>query len=85
MTAPLEVCTKDKQYAIVRFFVCKGVKGAEIHRQLAAKYEKTVCHNEVCTSDSKCLKAAEPVLFMQTGKDVHPHRQTNKTWRVLKQ
>jgi hypothetical protein len=24
-------------------------------------------------------------LLMQTGKDAHPHLQTNKTWSVLKQ
>jgi hypothetical protein len=38
MTAPLEVCTKDEQRAIVRFLVSRGMKGAEVHRQLAAKY-----------------------------------------------
>jgi hypothetical protein len=31
----------------------------------------------------KYLKAAEPMLFMETGKDTHP--QMNKTWSVLKQ
>jgi hypothetical protein len=38
MTAPIEDCIKDKQHAIIRFLVSKGMKGAEIHRQLAAKY-----------------------------------------------
>jgi hypothetical protein len=82
---PLEVCTKDKQHAVERFLVSKGMKGAEMHRQLLPSTDRTVCHNEVCTSGSKCLKAAEPVLLMQTGKDAHPHPQTNKTWGVLKQ
>jgi hypothetical protein len=44
---------------------------------------RTVCHNEVCTSGSKCLKAAKPVLVMLTGKDAHP--QMNKTWCMLRQ
>jgi hypothetical protein len=37
--------------------------------------DRTVCHDEVCTSGLKCLKAAEPVLLMQTG-DTHPHEQS---------
>jgi hypothetical protein len=28
------------------------------------------------------VKAAKPVLLMQTGKDTHPHPQTNKTWSI---
>jgi hypothetical protein len=38
MTAALEVCTKDKKHATVRFLVYEGMKRAEIHRQLVAKY-----------------------------------------------
>jgi hypothetical protein len=38
MTAPIKVCTKDKQHAIVRFFVSEVMKGAEMRRQLAAEY-----------------------------------------------
>jgi hypothetical protein len=38
MTAPLEVCTNDKQNAIAHFLVSEERKGAEIHQQLAAKY-----------------------------------------------
>jgi hypothetical protein len=38
--------------------------------------DRTVCHNEVFTSELKCLKAVEPLLLMQTGKDAHPHPQT---------
>jgi hypothetical protein len=38
MIASLEVCTKYKQHAIVHFLVSEGMKRAEIHRQLAAKY-----------------------------------------------
>jgi hypothetical protein len=40
--------------------------------------DRTICHNEMRTSGSKCSKAAEPVLLMQTGNDVHPHPQTKK-------
>jgi hypothetical protein len=47
--------------------------------------DRTVCYNEVCTSGSKCLKAAEPMLMMKTDKDAHPQPHTNKTWSVLKQ
>jgi hypothetical protein len=47
--------------------------------------DRTACHNDVCTSGSKCLKAAEPVLLMQTGKDVHSHPQMSETWNMLKQ
>jgi hypothetical protein len=38
MNAVLEVCTKDKQHVVVGFLVSEGMKGAEIHRQLAAKF-----------------------------------------------
>jgi hypothetical protein len=38
ITAPQEICTKDKQHAVVRFLVSEGMKEAEIHRQMAAKY-----------------------------------------------
>jgi hypothetical protein len=38
ITAPLVFCTKAKQRAILRSLVSEGMKGAEIHRQLAAKY-----------------------------------------------
>jgi hypothetical protein len=85
MTAPLEVCTKDKQRAVERFLVSEGMKWAEIIGSWLMSTDRTVWHNELCTSGSKCLKAAEPVLLMQTGKDVHPHPQTNKTWSALKQ
>jgi hypothetical protein len=38
MSAALEVCTQDKQHAIVNFVVSEGMEEAKIHRQLAAKY-----------------------------------------------
>jgi hypothetical protein len=38
--APLEICTKDKQHAVERFLVSEGMKGAEIHRQLADEYRQ---------------------------------------------
>jgi hypothetical protein len=31
MTVPLEVCTKNKQHAMVYSLVSEGMKGAEIH------------------------------------------------------
>jgi hypothetical protein len=37
ITAPPEVCTKDKQHAIVHFFMSEGMEGAEVHQSLAAK------------------------------------------------
>jgi hypothetical protein len=40
MTAPLDVFTKDKQHAVVQFLVSEGMKEAEIHQQLAAKYRQ---------------------------------------------
>jgi hypothetical protein len=76
ITALLEFCTKDKQRAIVRILVSEGMKGAEIH--WLQIMDRTVCHSEVCTSKSKCLKTAEPMLMMQTCKDDHPHPQRTK-------
>jgi hypothetical protein len=38
MTAAPEVCAKYKQQAPVHFLVSVGMKGAESHRQLVAKY-----------------------------------------------
>jgi hypothetical protein len=34
--------------------------------------DRTVCHREVRTNGSKCLKAAETVLLVQKGKYAHP-------------
>jgi hypothetical protein len=68
MTASLEVCTKDKQHAVVQFLVSVGMNGAEIHRQWLPSMDSTVCYNKVCTNGSKCLKAAKPVLLMWTDK-----------------
>ena len=38
MTAPLSVCTKEEQRAVIRFLWAQGVLGAEIHRRLSAQY-----------------------------------------------
>jgi hypothetical protein len=47
--------------------------------------DRTVCHNEVCTSGSKLLKAAELVLMIKTDKVSHSHPRKVETWSVLKQ
>jgi hypothetical protein len=39
---------------------------------------RTVCHSEVCTSGSNCLKAAKPVLMQQTGKERRPSTPTDE-------
>ena len=38
MVAPLAVCTKEEQRAVIRFLCSKGVPGAEIHRRLSTQY-----------------------------------------------
>jgi len=38
MAAPLAVCTKEKQRAVIRFLCSEGVPGAEIHRRLSTQY-----------------------------------------------
>jgi transposase len=38
MAAPLAVCTKEEQRAVIRFIWSEGVSGAEIHRRLSTKY-----------------------------------------------
>jgi len=38
MAAPLAVCTKEKQRAVIRFLWSEGVPGAEIHRRLSTQY-----------------------------------------------
>jgi hypothetical protein len=83
MTAPLEVCTKDKHQCSSAFFGVWGNErgtdpstiGCQVWTELFATVKRT--------SGSKCLKAAEPVLWVQTGKDAHP--QTHQTWSMLKQ
>jgi hypothetical protein len=47
--------------------------------------DRTICHNEVCTSKTQRLKAAEQAWLLQTGKDNYPHPQMNKSCSVLKQ
>jgi hypothetical protein len=85
MFAPLEVCTKDKQHETERFCYRQEWKRQRSIDSWLPSLDRTVCHNEVFTNRSKCLQAAEPVLLKQTGKDAHPHPQTNKTWSVIKQ
>jgi hypothetical protein len=85
MTALLEVSTKDKQHAVVHFFCLKEWNRQRSISNWLPGMDRTVCYSEVCISGSKCLKTAEPVLLMQTGKNAHPHPQTKKTWNVLKQ
>jgi hypothetical protein len=75
MTASPEVCTKDKA----------TVNGQTSVDSWLPSMGRTVYLSEVCTSVSKCLKAAEPVLLMQADKEAHPHPQTNKPSSVLKQ
>jgi hypothetical protein len=58
------------------------MKGTESIDNCLPSTGRTVCHNEVCMSGFKCLKAAKSVL-MQTGKDAYLHPQTNKTWSML--
>ena len=38
MAAPLAVCTKQEQRAVIRFLWLEGVPGAEIHRRLSTQY-----------------------------------------------
>ena len=38
MAAPLAVCTKEEQRAVIRFLWSEGVPGAEIHRRLSTQY-----------------------------------------------
>jgi hypothetical protein len=41
MSAPLSVCTKEEQHAVILFFFflrSEGVPGAEIHQRLSAQY-----------------------------------------------
>jgi hypothetical protein len=83
MTVPREVCTKDKQHARVRFWCLKEWEGQTSVDNSLPTMDRTVCYNEACVSGSKCLKAAEVVLLMQTFKDAHSRPQTKKTWRVL--
>jgi hypothetical protein len=40
--------------------------------------ESTVCYNDVCTRGSKCLRAVESMLLLDTGKDGRPHPQKKK-------
>jgi hypothetical protein len=38
MTAPLAVCTKEEQRAVIGFIWSEGVSGAEIHRRLSTQH-----------------------------------------------
>jgi hypothetical protein len=78
VTVPPEVCTKDKQHALARFLVCEGMKEAEIHRQLAAKYGQN------CLPQWSVYEWIE-MLLIRTDKVPQPHLQTNKAWSMLKQ
>jgi hypothetical protein len=69
MTASLEVCTKDKQRAVVPlFFVSEGMKGADIDNLL-----------QIWTELFAAMKYVR-VIRNAEGKDAHPHPhpQANK-------
>jgi hypothetical protein len=57
--------------------VSEGTKGANITDNWLPSMDRTVCLNEVCTSESKHLKAAEPVLMEQTGKEIRIQGKQN--------
>ena len=42
MAAPLAVCTKEEQRAVIRFLWSEGVSGVEIHRRLLSQYGDSV-------------------------------------------
>jgi len=42
MAAPLAVCTKEEQSAVIRFLWSEGVPGAEINRRLSTQYGDSV-------------------------------------------
>jgi hypothetical protein len=50
----------------------KELKGQRSIDNWLMSADRNVWHNELCTSGSKFVKAAEPVLLMQTDKDAHP-------------
>jgi hypothetical protein len=54
--APLRVCTKDKQDRIVRFMASEGMTGQRSTDNWLPTKDRNVCHNEVCTSGSKCFQ-----------------------------
>ena len=49
MAAPLAVCTKEEQRAVIRFLWSEGVPGAEIHRT----YNKTKVCGKIMVKLSK--------------------------------
>lgn len=42
MDAPLQICTKEEQRAVIRFLLAEGVSDADIHRRLLAQYGDSV-------------------------------------------
>lgn len=42
MDAPLHVCTKEEQRAVIRFLWAEGVSDADIHRRLLMQYGDSV-------------------------------------------
>jgi hypothetical protein len=64
---------KNEQQAIEHFLVSQKSVGSTV-----PSTGKTICHSEVCMSESKCFKVVKQVLLTQTG-DTHQHTQMNKT------
>ena len=49
MAAPLAVCTKEEQRAVIRFLWLEGVPRAEIHRRLSTQYgDSALQRRSVC-------------------------------------
>ena len=66
MAAPLAVCTKEEQRAVIRFLWSEGVPGSEIHRRRSTQY-----------GDSALLRrsAYECILKFKRGRTSVTHKE----------
>jgi hypothetical protein len=56
MAAPLSVCTKEEQRAVIQFLWAEGVPGAEIYRRLLAQYGNSFAAAKCVRMDNRIKK-----------------------------
>jgi hypothetical protein len=67
MAAPLAVCTKEEQRAVIRILWSEGVSGAEIHRRLSTQYGNSALpHRSVYESIEK-IKSGRTSVTHEEG------------------
>ena len=72
MVAPLEVCTREEQRSVIRFFGSEGGNRSEIHRRMKMLYDDACLSlQQVNDWDRKCKRGGSSVA--DAARSGRPH------------